>query len=61
MKLTDLPSHIAWHVSAGLYVNLLEKPDLIPSLVTPDDVLALKGPWDQFTSEGPINQIDSGL
>lgn len=54
-------SHIAWHVSGGLYINLLEKPSLIAELVTPPEVLALEAAWDQFTSEGPINQIDSGL
>ncbi|ETN42833.1 uncharacterized protein HMPREF1541_01991 [Cyphellophora europaea CBS 101466] len=53
--------HIAWHVSGGLYVNLLERPADIPTLNIPQDVLNLQTAWDQFTGEGPINQIDSGL
>ena len=53
--------HIAWHVSGGLYVNLLEHPEKIAQMVMPQDMLALQGPWNQFTSEGPINVIDSGL
>lgn len=40
---------------------MLEQPDRIPDLVTPPETLALQIEWDQFTGEGPINQIDSGL
>jgi hypothetical protein len=54
-------SHIAWHVSAGLYVNLLEQTNLIPEFKLPVDIVALEAPWGNFTSEGPIDQIDSGL
>ncbi len=54
--------HIAWHVSGGLYLNLLERPDLIPSRISiPGKVDDLCTAWDAFTSQGPIGQIDSGL
>jgi hypothetical protein len=57
----DRNSHIAWHVSGGLYVTLLEQPDEVAKFVIPEDILALQAPWANFTAEGPINQIDSGL
>ncbi|KIX04178.1 uncharacterized protein Z518_07732 [Rhinocladiella mackenziei CBS 650.93] len=54
--------HVAWHVSGGLYVNVLEHPDLIPSQIDiPSSVSDLCTTWGAYTSEGPIDQIDSGL
>ncbi|RMD44879.1 hypothetical protein DV735_g374, partial [Chaetothyriales sp. CBS 134920] len=54
--------HIAWHVSGGLYLNILERPDLIPSEISiPSDITDLCTSWDAYTSLGPIEQIDSGL
>ncbi|EXJ83398.1 hypothetical protein A1O1_07020 [Capronia coronata CBS 617.96] len=53
--------HIAWHVSGGLYVNILERPDDIPNIKSPDAVNALCQTWDDYTQLGPIDQIDSGL
>ncbi|EXJ82593.1 hypothetical protein A1O3_06406 [Capronia epimyces CBS 606.96] len=54
--------HIAWHVSGGLYVNILEHPELIPSAIEiPSSVNDLCTSWGSFTAQGPIDQIDSGL
>ncbi|KIX96559.1 uncharacterized protein Z520_07825 [Fonsecaea multimorphosa CBS 102226] len=53
--------HIAWHVSAGLYMNILERTDLLPSVDVPASVSNLCNAWSAFTAEGPIDQIDSGL
>ncbi|KIY01810.1 uncharacterized protein Z520_01948 [Fonsecaea multimorphosa CBS 102226] len=54
--------HIAWHVSGGLYVNILEQPNLIASSIEiPSSVNDLCTSWSAYTSEGPVDQIDSGL
>jgi len=54
--------HIAWHVSSGLYVNLLERPNDIPSTVqSPSAVSDLCSSWSAFTSQDIVDQIDSGL
>ncbi|RMZ88167.1 hypothetical protein DV736_g4611, partial [Chaetothyriales sp. CBS 134916] len=54
--------HIGWHVSGGLYVNIMERPDLIPSHVhIPPKARDLCTSWNAYTSLGPIDQIDSGL
>jgi FtsP/CotA-like multicopper oxidase with cupredoxin domain len=53
--------HIAWHVSGGLYVNLLENANELAKMGMPQHMMDLQGPWDAFTGEGPINVIDSGL
>lgn len=56
-----LHCHIAWHVSGGLYVNILENPDGLAGMTIPQNVLDLSRTWGEFTSEGPVDQIDSGL
>ena len=54
--------HIAWHVSGGLYVNLLERPDEIPSVVQiPSSVDGLCSSWDAWTNSNVVDEIDSGL
>ena len=53
--------HIAWHVSAGLYVNLLERPDDIRKVNFPPDSKLVCRDWWSFTGTNIINQIDSGL
>ncbi|KIW40573.1 uncharacterized protein PV06_07758 [Exophiala oligosperma] len=52
--------HIAWHVSGGLYINILERPNDIPTN-TPGGFNDMCTTWGQYTSLGPIDQIDSGL
>ncbi|KAK4945743.1 hypothetical protein LTR10_015091 [Elasticomyces elasticus] len=54
--------HIAWHVSGGLYVNILERPDLIPSQVKiPNSASDLCTTWNAYTNKDVVDQIDSGL
>lgn len=54
--------HIAWHVSAGLYINVMERPDLIAlnsniAAVMPQTCV----PWMAYTNRNKPDQIDSGL
>ena len=53
--------HIAWHVSGGLYVNILEQPGQIQSLDIPSSIPETCKSWSAYTNQGPIDQIDSGL
>jgi hypothetical protein len=53
--------HIAWHVSAGLYVNILEAPSKIDYQV-PSGVKDTCSDWAAWEALGNIpDQIDSGL
>ncbi|KIW19302.1 hypothetical protein PV08_03596 [Exophiala spinifera] len=52
--------HIAWHVSGGLYINLLERPNDVPTNM-PRALNDMCTAWGDYTSLGPIDQIDSGL
>ena len=56
-----LHCHIAWHVSAGLYVNLMENPALIQKRVLPPVVAQTCKDWSVYTGEDVVDQIDSGL
>jgi hypothetical protein len=55
--------HIAWHVSGGLYANILERPSAIPLLkglvgsAVKSNCLA----WAVHTGLEVVEQIDSGL
>jgi FtsP/CotA-like multicopper oxidase with cupredoxin domain len=42
--------HIAWHVSGGLYVNILERPDLITSLKISEAITDTCVSWDAYTN-----------
>lgn len=54
--------HIAWHVSAGLYINILERPDLIKSDVSvPSTMAQTCRDWSAWTGVNIPDQIDSGL
>lgn len=53
--------HIAWHVSAGLYVNLMEQTDLIKKRVIPDVVRQTCRDWADYTGTTVVAEIDSGL
>ena len=55
--------HIAWHVGAGLYVNLLEQPDELATAAPgiPSTVPQTCDNWNSFTSTNVVDQIDSGL
>ncbi|EKG14557.1 Multicopper oxidase type 1 [Macrophomina phaseolina MS6] len=53
--------HIAWHVSAGLYLNVLERPDDIKALQIPAAVGDQCRAWADYTAKNTVDQIDSGL
>ncbi|KAH8802882.1 multicopper oxidase-domain-containing protein [Xylogone sp. PMI_703] len=55
--------HIAWHVSAGLYANILERPDKIGTgnLAIPRMMEEACKPWGAYTGRAVVEQIDSGL
>jgi hypothetical protein len=56
-----LHCHIAWHVSAGLYVTVLERPADIQNLPIPSIMAQTCRDWAKFTNTTIIDQIDSGL
>lgn len=53
--------HIAWHVSGGLYANILERPDDIKN----DDIFTSTEKsctaWNAYSSTAVVDEIDSGL
>jgi hypothetical protein len=51
----------AWHVSAGLYVTVLERPDDIKKLPIPSIMAQTCRDWATFTGEEVVDMIDSGL
>jgi hypothetical protein len=56
-----LHCHIAWHVSAGLYVTVMERPADIAKLRIPSIMAQTCQDWGAFTNTTVIDQIDSGL
>ncbi|KAK3398805.1 Cupredoxin [Sordaria brevicollis] len=55
-----LHCHLAWHASAGLFVNILERPDEIANLSIPDVAGKSCRQWTSF--RGELEQaIDSGV
>jgi FtsP/CotA-like multicopper oxidase with cupredoxin domain len=56
-----LHCHIAWHVSAGLYVTVLEMPDDIAELNIPSIMSQTCTDWADYTNTTMVDQIDSGL
>jgi len=56
-----LHCHIAWHVSAGLYVNVLERPSEIAAMNLPGVVGQTCRDWSNWTGHDVVPQIDSGL
>jgi FtsP/CotA-like multicopper oxidase with cupredoxin domain len=54
--------HIAWHVSGGLYINILERPTEIQSSRNiPSSVADTCQAWADWTATNIPDQIDSGL
>jgi FtsP/CotA-like multicopper oxidase with cupredoxin domain len=54
--------HLAWHVSSGLFMSALERPEDIQAEVFDEDVFEGCEEWRAYTGAGNIpNQIDSGL
>ena len=53
--------HIAWHVSTGLYISVLERPADIAKRHIPSTMAQTCRDWAHFTGRKPVDQIDSGL
>lgn len=54
--------HIAWHLSLGMIIEVLESPDLIPNKVTvPSTVSQTCRDWWSYTKHNPVEMIDSGI
>ncbi|KAI6787059.1 hypothetical protein KC358_g18903 [Hortaea werneckii] len=54
--------HIAWHVSEGLYLNMLERPDEIRAdMAIPGIMAQTCRDWSAWTGENVVDEIDSGL
>ncbi|KAI4181461.1 MAG: hypothetical protein L6R41_006605 [Letrouitia leprolyta] len=53
--------HIAWHVSGGLYVNLMEQPDKIKQRTVPQTMAQTCRDWSDYSGHTVVAQIDSGL
>ncbi|KAF4549390.1 Multicopper oxidase-like protein 6 [Elsinoe fawcettii] len=56
-----LHCHIAWHVSGGLYVNVLERPRDISEREIPMVMAQTCRDWWRWTRSNVVDQIDSGL
>lgn len=56
-----LHCHIAWHVSAGLFLTVLERPADIKNLKIPSIMAQTCREWSAFTNTTIPDQIDSGL
>jgi hypothetical protein len=51
---------VAWHVSGGLYVNVMERPDDIMNIDIPSSLADTCRQWEHFTDRAIPDQIDSG-
>lgn len=56
-----LHCHIAFHVSSGLYVSVVERPADIAKLRIPSVIAQTCRDWAAFTNTTVVDQIDSGL
>jgi FtsP/CotA-like multicopper oxidase with cupredoxin domain len=56
-----LHCHLAWHVTAGLYVNLVEREADIKKFQVPASVPETCQNWAAFTKKNVPDQIDSGV
>jgi hypothetical protein len=56
-----LHCHLAWHVSGGLFMNVLSRPDDLAQRTIHADVLQGCVDWSTYTASNVPNQIDSGL
>ncbi|KFY09933.1 hypothetical protein V492_05285 [Pseudogymnoascus sp. VKM F-4246] len=55
-----LHCHIAWHLSAGLSVSLMERPQEITEFEIPYVMAQTCAVWDIYTLSNTVDQIDSG-
>ena len=56
-----LHCHIAWHVSAGLYITVIERPADIQEANIPATLAQTCTDWDAYSNREVVDQIDSGL
>ena len=56
-----LHCHLAWHVSGGLFMQILENADEIKKRDFGAEQFDLCDSWDAFSALNILNQIDSGL
>lgn len=49
------------HVSTGLYVTVIERPDDIKKLNTPSTLAQTCRDWSYYSGHNVVEQIDSGL
>lgn len=59
--LWPLHCHVAWHVSQGLYINLLEQPDAVKRLHIPNELRDTCRAWVEYRSEEAVQYGGSGL
>ena len=53
--------HVSWHISGGLYANLLERPSDIQRLDVPETAADNCKSWATYQGAHVVDQIDSGL
>jgi FtsP/CotA-like multicopper oxidase with cupredoxin domain len=56
--------HIAWHVSGGLSVDFVERPDEQAANISPEelnDYQEVCSQWRSYYPTSPFRQVDSGL
>lgn len=53
--------HIAWHVSAGLYINTVEQTELLKKRRIPQAVDQTCIDWGNYAANNVVDEIDSGL
>jgi FtsP/CotA-like multicopper oxidase with cupredoxin domain len=56
-----LHCHLAWHVSGGLFVQLVEGADQIKNFDVPSEVPETCSNWSSFIQKVTPDQIDSGV
>lgn len=52
--------HLAFHLSQGMFMTFMERPDDITSPQIPETMKQTCTAWDVWTSKNIVNQIDSG-
>ncbi|KAI9825280.1 MAG: hypothetical protein M1832_001314 [Thelocarpon impressellum] len=53
--------HIAWHVSGGLYINVMQRPADIRKMQIPSIMAQTCTDWEKYTKNNVVLEIDSGL
>ncbi|KAJ4421071.1 hypothetical protein N0V82_003975 [Gnomoniopsis sp. IMI 355080] len=53
--------HIAWHASAGFFMQFIVEPDAVKKLSIPSKVNQTCVDWDAYTNNDVVDQIDSGV